>query len=69
MPFAAMWIDLESAILSQTKTNIMWYHLYVESKKGYQWTYLQNKNRVTGVENNIWLLGSKWERDKLGDWD
>ena len=35
MPFATIWIDLEIIILShisQTKTNIIWYHLYVESK-------------------------------------
>ena len=37
MPFATTWMDLEITILneiSQTdKTNIIWYHLYVESKK------------------------------------
>ena len=36
MPFAATWMDLEIIILSavsQTKTNIIWYQLYVESKK------------------------------------
>ena len=36
MSFAATWMDLEIIILSevsQTKTNIIWYHLYVESKK------------------------------------
>ena len=34
MPFAAMWMDLEIILLnavSQTKTNIIRYHLYVES--------------------------------------
>ena len=36
MPFAATWMDLGIIILSevsQTKTNIIWYHLYVESFK------------------------------------
>ena len=35
-PFAATWMDLEIIIwseVSQTKTNIIWYCLYVESKK------------------------------------
>ena len=34
MPFAATWMDLEIVILSKvshTKTNIILYHLYVES--------------------------------------
>ena len=36
MPSAATWMDLETIILtevSQRKTNIILYHLYVESKK------------------------------------
>ena len=36
MPFAATWMDPEIIILSeisQTKTNITCYHLYVEPKK------------------------------------
>ena len=36
MSFAATWMDLEMVILSevsQAKTNIKWYHSYVESKK------------------------------------
>ena len=36
MPSAATWMDLETIILSevnQTKTNIIRYHLYVDSKK------------------------------------
>ena len=36
IPFEATWMDLEMIILSeisQRKTNIMQYHLYMESKK------------------------------------
>ena len=36
MPLVAMWMDLAIIILSevsQTKTNIIQYHLYVESEK------------------------------------
>ena len=39
MSFAATWMDLEIIILnevSHTKTGIIWYHLYVESKKWYK---------------------------------
>ena len=37
--------------VSQRKTNIIWYQLYVESKKWYKWTYIQNKNRPSDKEN------------------
>ena len=44
MPFAATWMDLEIVIfsaVSQTKTNIIWYRLYVESKKnGTKYTFI-----------------------------
>ena len=37
LPFVAMWMDLESILLSEVKSDrerqISWYHLYVESKK------------------------------------
>ena len=36
MPFEVTWMDLEIVILSevcQTKSNIIWYRLYVDSKK------------------------------------
>ena len=55
MPFTETWMHLELIILSevrQWKTNIIWYHLYVKSKKkGCKWTYLQNKSRLIDFEN------------------
>ena len=74
MPFAATWMDLEIillSIVSQTKTNIIQHHLYVESKtKRYKWTYLQNRNRLTDIENNPMVTkGEGTGRDKLGVWD
>ena len=36
MPFAATWLDLEMIVLSevrQTEISIIWYHLFMESKK------------------------------------
>ena len=50
MSFAATWMDLEILILSevsQTKTNIIWYHLYVESKKRVQMNLSTIQNRNT----------------------
>ena len=51
--------DLEIVILSevrQRKRNIVWYHLYAESKKKwYKWTYLQNRNRLTDLRE--WTYG------------
>ena len=72
MPLAATWMDLEIIILSeisQRKTNIIWYHIYVESKKMIQWTYIQNRNRPTDIKSNLWLPKGKGWRDKLGGWD
>ena len=37
---------------SERKTSYtMWYHLCVESKIWHKWTFLQNRNRITDIEN------------------
>ena len=63
MPFPIKWTDLEIIILSeisQTKINIIWY-LYVEFKKWYIWTYLQNRNKFTDLENKLMVIkGERW---------
>ena len=65
-------MDLESVIVSEVKEKQILHDIpYMWNlKKGYKRIYLQNRNRVTDVENNLWLQGSKVAgRDKLGSWD
>ena len=42
-------------------------HLYVESKLWHKWTYLQNRNRPTDIENKLMVTkgGKEWKRDIL----
>ena len=60
MQFVATWMDLgiiTVSEVSQTKTNIVWYGLYVSRKKEwYKWTYLQNKqsHRLTVTKVEKW---------------
>ena len=72
MPFAATGMGQEIIIpseVSQTKTNITWYHLYVKSKKIIQMNLLlQNRNRVTHRKHMV-TKREEWGRDKLGVWD
>ena len=58
--------------MCQTKTNLKGYHLYLESKKKkwYKWTYFQNRNRFTYLENkHYYQRGREEGRDNLGVWD
>ena len=71
IPFATTWMDLELNILNevrQRKTNILWYHLYVESRIGHKKTYLQNRNRLTDIGNSLVVATGErgWERGGLG---
>ena len=55
---------------NQTKTNIIWYHLYVESKKWHNIIYSQNRNRLTDLGNKHgYQKGKVVEKDELGVWD
>ena len=68
MPFSAKWMDLEITILSKVsqrqtsyETTYMW-----NLKRWYTWTYLQNRNRVTDVENK--LMVTKGEKGVGINW-
>ena len=44
-------MDLKIVILNEVRERTTHMVTYMWNlKKGYKWTYLQNKNRVTGVE-------------------
>ena len=65
-------MDLEIIILSevsQTKTNIVWYHLHVESKKN-DTNELMYKTEIDPQteKTNLQLPKAKGGRDKLEIW-
>ena len=55
MPFAATWIVLEIIVLSEiSQRQISYDNPYMwNPKKWYEWTYVQNKNRVIDLGNKI----------------
>ena len=38
-------------------------------KKWYKWTYLQNRNTLTDIENKLLVTKGEEEIDKSGIWD
>ena len=65
MPFAATQMDWQIVILreeSQRRRNILWHPLHAESKKKwYKWIYLQNRKRLTDLENELMVAEGKDE--------
>ena len=62
MSFAAAWMDLEIIILSEaSQTEKDKYHMISVVcgilKKRYKGTYLQNRNRLTDLENELMVIG------------
>ena len=75
MTCTAMWMGLEIIILSKSdgERQIIYDFTYIWNlKKRYKWTYLQNRNRHTDLENKLMVTkGDSGDggRDKLGIWD
>ena len=64
-PFVATWMDLEIIILSeisQTRTNTIGYHLYVESKKKKEIIY-KTVNRLIDIEKLMVTTGKQGQRE------
>ena len=74
MPFAATWMDLEIVLLSevsQKNPNIIWYHLYGESKNNNINQLIYKTNRLTDIQNELMVTkgdssGRGVDGDKLG---
>ena len=61
----------ESQSQENQRRNIIWHTLYVKSKKKwYKWTYLQNRNKLTDLENEFVVTGGQAEeKGMLKSWD
>ena len=57
--------DYHLSKVSPKEKDIIWYHLYVESKIWLKWTYL--KNRLTDIENRLTIAKEEWGRRGM-DW-
>ena len=71
LPFAATQMDLDNMLseIIQRKTNIIWYHLYVDSKRNNTNECVQlknNNNRLIDWKNKLVL--TKGEAEERGVW-
>ena len=55
----------DSFTLRNLKADIV-YLLHMESKKGYKCTYLQNRNRLTDIENKLMVTNGEREEGQIG---
>ena len=70
-PFATTLIDLESVRLSevsQRQINIIWYHLYVESKKKVQMNLFTKQKESCSVDNKLTVTGRGRGEGSTGRW-
>ena len=69
MPFAAVWMDTEIIVLhevSQTQTNVIWYHLHIEWKKSDTNELLPKTELDPQTQKTDLCLPKGKGRDKLG---
>ena len=66
LPFTMAWMDLESLMLSeisQGRTNTIWFHLYMESKKQNKWTNkIETDSQLQRSVWRDWGWGTGWKK-------
>ena len=62
LPFATTWMGIMLSEISQTKTNTVWYHLYVESKKYKKPVNITKKKQTHRYREEI--SGYQWGEGK-----
>ena len=67
-PFAVTWMDLEINILNKPKRQRSYDITYMCILKiWHKWTYLQNRNKLTDIENrSVVAMGEEWWIGSLG---
>ena len=75
IPFAATWMDLETVILREVKSD---WEKQISYDTAYMWNlkkmvqmnfFRKQKTDPQACKTNLWLPGERGERNKLGDWD
>ena len=72
VPFAEMWIDLETEWSKSDREKQMLYNITYQCGIWYlenwcRWTCLQIRNKDTDVEKKLWM--PRGDEDELGGWD
>ena len=73
VPFAELWMDLQTVIKSDVKSKrekqMSYNTIYMwDLEKCYRWTYLQNRNRETDVENKLTDTKGEGRVGWIGRW-
>ena len=56
------------SVSQKRKINIIWYHIYVESKIRHRGTYLQKRNRCSDIESKLMFAkGKRLGEEKDGE--
>ena len=72
LPFVTTWTDLESikpSEISQKKTNTVWFHLYVGSKKQNKWTNITKEKQNQAQNKQVVAQGEAYRGREISEGD